>query len=137
MILETEERELLQRQIDRITFVDEAPDKNTPLPTEERELMEDFRNKLVQEMEEFNQNVDKTLKVAGELRLERESADGQPGVIDLEKDGKEDRDMFTQSYTNFEFKGPDKLGNGKKEIGEPGSSKGKEDEMMTNGVPPI
>ena len=88
-------------------------------------------------MEEFNQNVDKTLKVAGELRLERESADGQPGVIDLEKDGKEDRDMFTQSYTNFEFKGPDKIGNGKKEIGEPGSSKGKEDEMMTNGVPPI
>ena len=67
MILETEERELLQRQIDRITYVDEAPDKNTPLPTEERELMEDFRNKLVQEMEEFNQNVDKTLKVAGEL----------------------------------------------------------------------
>ena len=137
MILETEERELLQRQIDRITFVDEAPDKNTPLPTEERELMEDFRNKLVQEMEEFNQNVDKTLKVAGELRLERESADGQPGVIDLEKDGKEDRDMFIQSYTNFEFKGPDKLGNGKKEIGEPCSSKGKEDEMMTNGVPQI
>ena len=71
MILETEERELLQRQIDRITFVDDAPDKSNNLPTEERELMEDFRNKLVQELEDFNKNVDKTLKVAGELRLER------------------------------------------------------------------
>ena len=98
--------------------------------------MEDFRNKLVLELEDFNQNVDKTLNRVGELRLERESADGMPGAIDLEKDGKEAGDMFTQSYTNFEFKGP----HGKRESGRGGdgtSSKDREDGMMTNGVPPI
>lgn len=77
MILETEERQLLQREIDRITFVEDGLGaEGQPLPTEERERMEDFRNKLVLELEEFNKNVDQTLKAAGELHLEQESAEG-------------------------------------------------------------
>lgn len=141
MILETEERELLQRQIDRITFVDDAPDKSNNLPTEERELMEDFRNKLVQELEDFNKNVDKTLKVAGELRLERESLDDNGGVVDLEKDAKPD--VFTNSHTNFEFKGPkesldqkdDKQGSDK--VDDEKSIHLKKEDSISRGVSPI
>lgn len=57
-------------------------------------MMEEFRKKLVFELEEFNKNVDEKLKAAGELHLEQES-DGQQ--IDLEKDGvlRNAEDMFT------------------------------------------
>lgn len=62
--------------------------------------MEDFRNKLVQELEEFNKNADMKLKEAGELHLERESEDDLR--IDLERDLRGDgRDLFSQSYTDF------------------------------------
>ena len=87
------------------------------MPTEERELMEDFRSKLVRELEDFNTNIDKTLKAAGTLRLERESLNGDGAVIDLEKDARPD--VFTNSHTNFEFKGamdsPDKFDDDKVE----------------------
>ena len=68
-------------------------------------MMEDFRKKLVCELEEFNKNVDQKLKEAGELRLEQESLDGQQ--IDLEKDGiaRDGEDLFTQSYQNMKFQG--------------------------------
>lgn len=69
--------------------------------------MEDFRNKLVLELEDFNKNVDETLKKAGQIRLERESefAGRQTdNVIDLEKDLPDNADVFTQSYTKFDFK---------------------------------
>ena len=68
--------------------------------------MEDFRNKLVLELEDFNKNVDETLKKAGQIRLERESEHAREpdNVIDLEKDIPDNADVFTQSYTKFDFK---------------------------------
>lgn len=68
--------------------------------------MEDFRNKLVIELEEFNKNVDEALKKAGEIRLERESeyARDMGQVIDLERETKDERDVFTHSQTKFDFK---------------------------------
>lgn len=108
LIIETEERELLQKQIDKIKFVvdEDSEERDVPLPTEEREQIEQFHAKLVQEMEEFNKTA--TLKVAGELHLERESLE-EEGRVDLERDAAvgEGRDMFTQSYTNLDFKGKD------------------------------
>lgn len=69
--------------------------------------MEDFRNKLVSELEEFNKNVDEKLKDAGELHLEQESDGNQ---VDLEKD-KNELDIFSKSYSQ--------MGKGEKGLQEP------------------
>lgn len=96
---------MLQRQIDRIAFVDEDSylyrgKDGGDLALEERAQMDEFRKKLVGELEDFNKNIDERLKEQGELHIEEES-NGEIRQVDLEREGagKGAPDVFTRSFS--------------------------------------